>query len=30
MNYQSLSFGGEVSLNENLWNGLKVEVPLKI
>ena len=30
MNYQPLSFASEGNWNENLWNGLKVEIPLKI
>ena len=29
MNYQSSSFEGEWSWNENLWKGLKLEIPLK-
>ena len=30
MNYQSLNFEGEVSWNENVKKGLKLEIPLKI
>ena len=30
MNYQSSSFGGEGSWNENLWEGLKGEINFKI
>ena len=30
MNYQSSSFGGERSSNENFEKGLKVEISLKI
>ena len=30
MNYQSSSFVGEESWNENLWKGQKVEIFLKV